>query len=183
MSWDVRQTERENIKDRVIITNACSYQHLSVPSCLFGSSLTSCEAIILRVELQQVTNETGLCPLEILFDLEEVGDGEREVNGALLDKDGLCELEREVDPPGDRWDCLSAERKIGTDRDRHKERTERRSMRYKQREVMNLWGWLHEVLVVDQQVWEVELNSSLEDTVKEETERMREESEWVSVCV
>jgi hypothetical protein len=49
-----------------------------------------------------VTNETGLCSLEILFDLEEVGDGEREVSGALLDKDGLCELEREVDPPGDR---------------------------------------------------------------------------------
>jgi hypothetical protein len=39
-----------------------------------------------------VTNETWLCPLEILFDLEEVGDGEREVSGALLDKDGLCEI-------------------------------------------------------------------------------------------
>jgi hypothetical protein len=42
-----------------------------------------------------VTNETGLCSLEIFFDLEEVG----EVSGALLEKDGLCELEREVDPP------------------------------------------------------------------------------------
>jgi hypothetical protein len=39
-----------------------------------------------------VTNETWLCPLEILFDLEEVGDREREVSGALLDKDGLCEI-------------------------------------------------------------------------------------------
>jgi hypothetical protein len=34
-------------------------------------------AIILMVEFQQVTNETGLFSLEILFDLEEVADGER----------------------------------------------------------------------------------------------------------
>jgi hypothetical protein len=51
---------------------------LSVPPCPVaelspGSSLTSCEAIILRVEFQQVTNETGLCPLEILFDQEHTG--------------------------------------------------------------------------------------------------------------
>jgi hypothetical protein len=84
------------------INISLSVPSLPVPQLSPGSSLTSCEAIFLRVEFQQVTNETGLCPLEILFDLEEVGDGEREVSGALLDKDGLCELEREVDPPGDR---------------------------------------------------------------------------------
>jgi hypothetical protein len=62
----------------VLIGAALSYGCGTDPSreCSFAW-LIAHEAIILRVEFQQVTNETGLCPLEILFDLEEVGDGER----------------------------------------------------------------------------------------------------------